>query len=198
MERLRPEDRYTGSTSELAKWLGQLGLPDPARLVSGEYSALSPVQIDALIRGYFSWIGVSASRMVDEGVRAVAERPARPAMQLRDVFFAGNFVESLPSNTSRYVTALYEQAKEVETAYASYRFALRQGDLTRARELLARDGDKIRMKPQVTKAKSLVAKLSENIRAVERDPHLSAAEKRLRIDRIKSLQHQAAMRAARL
>ena len=195
MERLRPEDRYTGSTSELAKWLGQLGLPDPSRALAGEYRALSPVQIDALIRGYFSWLGVSATRMVDEGVRAVAERPARPAMQLRDVFFAGNFVEKLPSNNSRYLTALYDQAAAVESAWASYRFAQKQGDTERVRELLASDGDKIRLRPAVNQAKNALNKLNANLRAIERDPHLSAEEKRARIDRIKLLQHNIARRA---
>ena len=195
MERLRPEDRYTGSTSELAKWLGQIGLPDPSRALAGEYRALSPVQIDALIRGYFSWLGVSATRMVDEGVRAVAERPARPAMQLRDVFFAGNFVEKLPSNNSRYLTALYDQAAAVESAWASYRFAQKQGDTERVRELLASDGDKIRLRPAVNQAKNALNKLNANLRAIERDPHLSAEEKRARIDRIKLLQHNIARRA---
>lgn len=194
MERLQPQDRFTGQTSEVAKWLGQLGLPEPGRLMSGQYQALSPVQIDALIRGYFSWLGVSATRIVDEGVRLVADRPVRPEMQLRDVFFAGNFVEGLPANSSRYVTALYDQSKAIESAYASYRFALRQGDQARAAELLAEDGDKIRLNPLVTRAKQTLAKLNENVRAIERSTTLSASEKRAQIDRIKALQNQIAMR----
>jgi len=194
MERLQPQDRFTGQTSEVAKWLGQLGLPEPGRLMSGQYQALSPVQIDALIRGYFSWLGVSATRIVDEGVRLVADRPVRPEMQLRDVFFAGNFAEGLPANSSRYVTALYDQSKAIESAYASYRFALRQGDQARATELLAEDGDKIRLNPLVTRAKQTLAKLNENMRAIERSTTLSAAEKRTQIDRIKAMQNQIAMR----
>lgn len=194
MERLQPQDRFTGQTSEVAKWLGQLGLPEPGRLMSGQYQALSPVQIDALIRGYFSWLGVSATRIVDEGVRLVADRPVRPEMQLRDVFFAGNFAEGLPANSSRYVTALYDQSKAIESAYASYRFALRQGDQVRAAELLAEDGDKIRLNPLVTRAKQTLAKLNENMRAIERSTTLSAAEKRAQIDRIKAMQNQIAMR----
>jgi len=194
MERLQPQDRFTGQTSEVAKWLGQLGLPEPGRLMSGQYQALSPVQIDALIRGYFSWLGVSATRIVDEGVRLVADRPVRPEMQLRDVFFAGNFAEGLPANSSRYVTALYDQSKAIESAYASYRFALRQGDQARATELLAEDGDKIRLNPLVTRAKQTLAKLNENMRAIERSTTLSAAEKRTQIDRIKAVQNQIAMR----
>lgn len=194
MERLQPQDRFTGSTSELAKWLGQLGLPEPGRLMSGQYQALSPVQIDALIRGYFSWLGVSATRVVDMGVRAVADRPARPEMQLRDVFFAGNFLEGLPANSSRYVTALYDQSKAIESAYASYRFALRQGDQVRVAELLAEDGDKIRLNPLVTRAKQTMSKLNENIRAIERNMTMSPVEKRAQIDRIKAMQNQIAMR----
>jgi hypothetical protein len=196
MERLKAEDRFTGNTSELAKWLGSMGLPEPGRLLSGEVRPLSPVQIDALIRGYFSWLGVSATRVVDESVRAVADRPAKPEMQLRDMFFAGNFAETLPANGSRYVTALYDQAKEIEFAYASYRFALRQGDSVRAQELMESDGAKIRMQPMANKAKQAMAKLNESIRSIERDTGMSPAEKRDRIDRVKMMQHQIAMRVS--
>lgn len=194
MERLQAKDRYTGQTSEVAKWLGQIGLPEPGRLMAGQYQPLSPVQIDSLIRGYFSWLGVSATRIIDEGVRVVADRPARPAMQLRDVFFAGNFVEGLPANSSRYVTALYDQSKAIEEAYASYRFALRQGDTSRAQQLMSEEGDKIRLNPLVARAKQTMSKLNENIRAIERDMRLSPVEKRAQIDRIKALQNQIAMR----
>jgi len=196
MERLKPEDRFTGNTSEVAKWLGKLGLPEPGRLMAGQIQPLSPVQIDALIKGYFSWLGVSASRVVDESVRVVADRPERPAMQLRDVFFAGNFVEGLPANASRYVTALYDQAKGIEEAYASYRFALRQGNRERAMELMDLEGDKIRMQPMVAKGKQALSKLNESIRAIERDPGMSALEKRDRIDRIKAMQNTIAMRVS--
>lgn len=196
MERLKPEDRFTGNTSEVAKWLGKLGLPEPGRLMAGQIQPLSPVQIDALIRGYFSWLGVSASRVVDESVRVVADRPERPAMQLRDMFFAGNFVEGLPANASRYVTSLYDQAKGIEEAYASYRFALRQGNRERAMELMDLEGDKIRMQPMVAKGKQALSKLNESIRAIERDPGMSALEKRERIDRIKAMQNTISMRVS--
>lgn len=35
MEKLRPEDRYTNRTSEVARFLGQIGLPNPAQLLMG-------------------------------------------------------------------------------------------------------------------------------------------------------------------
>jgi hypothetical protein len=56
------------------------------------------------------------------------DRGQRPDMKLRDVFLAGNFVETLPANSSRYVTQMYEQAKEIEQAYGSYRDALKRGE----------------------------------------------------------------------
>jgi cell division inhibitor SulA len=101
-QRLRPQDRYSERTPEVAKFLGGLGLPDPAQLVKGEYSALSPKQVEHLIRGYFSWVGTAAMTVSDFGLRPLAGRGERPDMRLKYVFIAGNFVENLPAGSSRY------------------------------------------------------------------------------------------------
>src|SRR5690606_14583939 len=73
MERLRPEDRFTERTSMTARFLGQLGLPDPAQLLMGRYEPLSPVQMDSLVRGYFGWLGVTTTSALDYGIRPLVD-----------------------------------------------------------------------------------------------------------------------------
>lgn len=196
MERLQPSDRYTANTSEIAKALGGLGIPDPLRLIGGDYSPLSPVQVDALIRGYFGWLGTSATRVVDEMVRTVADRPERPERQLRDWFLIGSFVETLPTGSSRYLTHLYEQSREIEQAWGSYRAAVNAGDSDAVRRLLATDADLIARYPAVSKAKRQIGDMNRIIRLIHANPNMSAAVKRRQIDRIRDQQHRIAQQVS--
>lgn len=170
MERLRTEDRFTARTSEIAKLIGQAG-------------AMSPVQIDHLIRGYFGWLGATSVKAADEILR-LGENNPRPAMQLRDTFLIGNFVETLPTGSSRYVTAMYEQAKEIEEAYASWRNYLKMGDAEKAAEIFEDEKDKISRYRAAQRAKAEMTRINAKVRQVEANESLSSEEKRARLDRL--------------
>ena len=193
-QRLRPQDRYNEKTSEVARFLGQLGLPDPAQLVKGEYTGLSPKQVDHLLRGYFSWVATAATTATDQLVRPMLDRGDRPDMRLKDVFIAGNFVEGLPTGGSRYVSAMYEQSRAVEQAFASYRDALASGDRTTAAEIMESDGDKIRSRASVATATKLLAQLNTQSKRIEADINLNGSEKRERLNQIEQRRHEIAQR----
>jgi hypothetical protein len=186
MERLRPEDRYKQSTSGVARVLSQLGLPNPTALAMGNYQQMSPVQIDYLLRGYFSWVGSSATTALDYGIfHPIMGKTERPAMQLQDVFLAGNFVKDLPNGSSRYVTQMYNQAKEIEQAYASYRAALQAGDKERAASLMETEGPQIRQYHMVEAVKRMESQWSARSRMIERS-NLSADAKRDALNKIEA------------
>lgn len=191
-ERLRPQDRIGPRTSEVARMLGQLGLPDPAQLAKGQYSPLSPKQMDFLLRGYFGWFGTVAQTVPDYGLRPMLDRGERPAMRLKDVFLAGNFVESLPTGSSRYVSTLYEQAKEIEQAYASYHAALTMGDQEQAASIMESEGPKIRRFHQVERVKRGESFINAQIRRVEASRELSAVQKRDRITELEARRERIA------
>lgn len=195
MERLRPQDRYTERTSEVAKLLGQLGLPDPAQLAMGRYKELSPVQMDALLRGYFGWVGTSVATALDYGIRPLLDGGERPDMRLRDVFLAGNFVESLPAGSSRYVTQLYEQSREVEQAYASYREALKRGDPAQAREILEAEREKIARRETVNRVRGELSDIATQMRRVQNSPTMPGEEKRRRLDELERQRDRLARQA---
>jgi len=196
MERLRKEDRYSDRTSELARLLGQLGLPDPTQLAMGRWEALSPVQLDHLVHAYFGWLGTSITTALDFGIRPLVTDGEKPAMKLKDVFLVGSFVESLPASGSRYVTQLYEQAKEVEQAYGSFREALKRGDYDRAREIQEDEGDKLRQYTRIERVKRTESEIATRIKQIERSPTLSGDEKRVLIDRLKERKHLLARSVA--
>lgn len=182
LQNLRPEDRYDERTTTAAKWLGMLGLPDPALLAKGQYSALSPKQIDFLVRGYFGALGSTAMVALDWGLRPLTGAGERPDIQLRDVFLAGAFTETLPSNSSRYLTQLYNNATAIEQAYASYQAAVKSGDLEKAREILGDEKAKIQLYPTVEALKRAEADLNRQIKQVEASKTLSGETKRRLLD----------------
>lgn len=196
-ERQRPQDRVGPGTSEVARFLGQLGLPDPAQLAKGEYSPLSPKQVDFLLRGYFGWFGTVAQTVSDYAVAPFSERGERPALRMKDVFLLGNFAEGLPSGSSRYVTTLYEQAREIELTYNSYRAALRAGDTERAEEIALTEADKLRAYRAVERIKRAEGYLTGAMRRIQEDKTMSAAEKRQRLDELEARREMVARQLTR-
>lgn len=194
-QRLQPEDRYGANTSEMARFLGSLGLPDPLMLAQGHYDPLSPVKMDHLVKGYFGWLGTMLTTALDYGIRPMVDRGEKPEMKLRDVFLIGNFVESLPSNSSRHLTVLYEQAREIEQAYGSYQKALKSGDIEAARELLKEEGDKIAKYKGVQKVKAEESRLNQLIQQTMNSKTLSAETKRKMIDKFSQQRDQLAASA---
>ena len=197
-QRLRPQDRYSERTPEVAKFLGGLGLPDPAQLVKGEYSALSPKQVEHLIRGYFSWVGTAAMTVSDFGLRPLAGRGERPDMRLKDVFIAGNFVENLPTGSSRYVTQMYEQARQAEQAYASYQEAIKAGDTDKAQSIKESAGPLLRNRPAYTAATRQLAEINRMAKRIEADQAMAGAAKRARLTQLEQQRHVIAQRVSRL
>ncbi|OWG18335.1 hypothetical protein KDK82_1814 [Delftia sp. K82] len=197
-ERLRPQDRYNERTSEVARLLGSWGLPDPVRLAKGEYSGLSPKQVDFLLRGYFGWLATVSTSATDAIARPMLDRGERPAMRLRDTFVAGNFVEELPTGSSRYVTTMYEQAKGVEQAWASHQAAIKSGDVELARSIQEEEGPKLRNRMAINAAKQQMAELGQRAKKIDGDRLLSAEAKRERLNEIEQRRNAIAERVAGL
>lgn len=197
-ERLRPQDRYSDRTSEVARLLGSWGLPDPVKLAKGDYSALSPKQIDFLMRGYTGWLSTVFTTATDTVLRPMMGRGDRPEMQMRDVFLAGNFVENLPTNSSRYVSTMYDQAREISQVWASYQAAVKSGDVEGAAKIRAANPEALAKRIPVEAAKTRVAELSQQAKKVEGDRLMSAEAKRRRLDEIAAQKDAIAKRLATL
>ncbi|MEJ5125854.1 LPD38 domain-containing protein [Comamonas sp. MYb21] len=197
-ERLRPQDRYSDRTSEVARLLGSWGLPDPVKLAKGDYSALSPKQIDFLMRGYTGWLSTVFTTATDTVLRPMMGRGDRPEMQMRDVFLAGNFVENLPTNSSRYVSTMYDQAREISQVWASYQAAVKSGDADGAAKIRAANPEALAKRIPVEAAKTRVAELSQQAKKVEGDRLMSAEAKRRRLDEIAAQKDAIAKRLATL
>lgn len=193
MQRLRPEDRYSSNTSELARLLGKSGvLVDPVSLVAGTgVKQLSPVQIDSLIKGYFAGVGVLAVSAADGLLHhTVIDRGAALPIPLRTM--TGSFVEELPTNSSRYVDMLYKTAQDVEQTYASYQNAIKQGDIEKARGIMEEEGGTLAKYHMIESLKKNESRINQVIQRVRDDKLMTGEQKAEQIRRLKVVQDQIA------
>ena len=192
MENLRPQDRASAGTSEVAKGLGKLGLPDPFSLAMNQYKPLSPVQIDQLMRGYMGGLAAGIQMVTDAMIRPLLGRPDKPAMRLEDYPLAGRFVKELPSDQSRYVTQFYDSATKIEEAYASYRDSLKRGDIAQAKQIFESERANIAQRAGASAIRQQLGAINRRIKMIQDQPNLDPAMKREQIDRLKQVMDQRA------
>jgi len=181
MERLSKAERYGPNTTALAKALGS----------AGDYTGLSPVQVDHMIRAYFGWLGTMGATTVDVMVSPLSDE-VKPSKKLDDYF--GGFVKELPQASSRYLEDFYKQAQETSEAMADLRRAREVGDLEKAADIMEDRGDKIAQYRAYQQAQRQLADLNKRVRLVRNSTEMDADTKRLRIDELTQLRNQVARR----
>jgi len=176
MDRLRSDYRYTAGTSMVAR-----ATSTAANAVTGLVGAetLSPVQIDHLLRGYFGWLGSFVVGAGDVLARPASGQPTRPEADLWKAA-SGSMVSDLRDAPSRYVSQVYEQAKVIEQAYATWRELLKQGKVTEATAFFESNAKDIVRHKAVESVKRQEAAINQQVRQVERSD-ATPAEKRERI-----------------
>lgn len=198
LQRLRPEDRYTYNTSELARVLSKSGVfVDPISLVAGTgVKQLSAVQIDSLVRGYFSGVGTMATAAVDGLLHhSVIDRGEALPLTLKQ--WTGNFAEDLPTSSSRYVDMLYSTATDIEQTYASYKNALKNGDIEQARAIQRDEGEKLAKYHLVESLKKNETKIGQQIQRIINSKDLSGEQKEVQVRRLKVEQDRIARAIAK-
>jgi hypothetical protein len=177
MERLSKQERVTDNTSPIAQALGGISS------VLGDKASLSPVQVDYAIKAYFGWLGGTATQMSVYAVQPFKDG-AYPDLRLMDKASQG-FLKSLPTDQSRYVTAFYENNKQISQAYADMRHYAELGDSEKVQKILEKNGDKIALTKLYDKNSKEMAKVRAHIRSISSDPNMDGTTKREMIDRMK-------------
>ena len=165
MERLQSEYRYTANTSMVARG-ASTALNTISRNTIGEES-LSPVQIDSMLRGYFGWLGTFIVGGADMLTRPLTNEPSRPQADYLKVVTQG-IARQLPEPSSKYVSAVYDQAKILEQAYATHRQLIREGKVDDAREFAEDNADLLRRYRLVERVKGAQSQINRTIREIER------------------------------
>jgi hypothetical protein len=173
MERLKAAYRFKAGTSMTARAISTAA-NEAAGLIGAE--TLSPVQVDHLLRGYFGWLGSFVVGAGDVLARPLAGEPGRPDS---DIWKAatGGMVSDLRDAPSRYVTQMYQQANEIEKAYATWRDLLKQGKVDDAADFFAENRRDIVKHKIATRLKDAEGKINQQVQAVERSD-MAGSDKR--------------------
>jgi Large polyvalent protein associated domain 38 len=191
LERLSKQERINDNTSPLAIALG--GISKAVAAISLEKAELSPVQIDYAIKGYFGWLGGLASTISTYAVMPFREG-AYPDTKWIDRASLG-LARDLPSNQARYVTAFYENGKEINQAYADMRHYAEVGDAEKVEKILEEKGDKIALAKFYDKTAKNMSEIRKQIRVIMADTTMDGAAKREEIDRMKMIIAELAKQA---
>jgi len=185
MERLSKEQRIAEKTSPLA-----IALSKVTNVFLPESAEVSPVQTDYAIKSYFGWLGGTASATSHYAVMPFS-KSAYPDQNWAETMSLG-FVKSLPTSQSKYVTAFYENNKEISQAYADMRHYAEIGETEKAQKIMQEKGDQIAMAKFYDKASKDMSKVRQVILHIRADENMSGAQKKEEIDRLKILIGQIA------
>jgi hypothetical protein len=178
MERLSKAERIADRTSPLA-----IGLSKVSNVFLPESMEVSPVQTDYTIKSYFGWLGGTVSWLSHYAVMPFS-KSAYPDNNWTETMSMG-FIKSLPATQSKYVTAFYENNKEISQAYADMRHFAQLGQADKVQEILKEKGDKIAMAKFYDNASKDMSKMRQAIQAIRNDENMSGAQKKEEIDRMK-------------
>jgi len=178
MERLSKEQRIAEKTSPLA-----IALSKVTNVFLPEATEVSPVQADYAIKGYLGWMGGTASWLSHYAVQPFS-KSAYPDNNWTETLSA-QFIKSLPATQSKYVTAFYENNKQIAQAYADMRHFAQLGEADKVQEILKEKGDKIAMAKFYDNAAKDMAEMRKAILAIRNDENMSGAQKKEEIDRMK-------------
>jgi hypothetical protein len=180
MERLSKEQRIAEKTSPLA-----IALSKVTNVFLPESAEVSPVQTDYAIKSYFGWLGGTASATSHYAVMPFS-KSAYPDQDWKETMSLG-FVKSLPTAQSKYVTAFYENNKEISQAYADMRHFMEIGEMDKAQKIMQEKGDKITLAKFYDKASKDMSKVRQVILHIRADETMTGAQKKEEIDRLKIL-----------
>jgi hypothetical protein len=182
MDKLKSEYRFTDRTSMTARAIST-GMNAVTKLAGKE--SLSPVQVDSMLRGYFGWLGSFIIGAADVLARPATGQSDHPSP---DIWKAatGGMTSDLRDAPSRYVSQMYEQAKELEQAYGTWRALQKEGKTLEASEFYEANKPELAKYKNVEAVKRAEAKFNERIRIIERSNMDSDAKR----DLIRSVQAQ--------
>jgi len=174
MQRLQPGQRFTSSTSELAKGIG-------------EATNISPIKIDNLLKGMFGMAGSTTLLATDAMLNPT--RPDRPIYQMP---FGSIFTYDTVGGRAK--TEFYDLRERVSQADATYKEILKH-DPEKALKFYEDNASLIAIAPQVNKSLKELSDLRRLRTAIERgtDDELGVdgKERRNMIDELRGYENES-------
>lgn len=179
LKNMEVQDRYTASTTELAKAL------------SRAVPILSPVQIEHIARGYLGIAPIAAAAMANEAV-PTAERGERPTSRASELPFIGSAFQRKMGGAQ--ADEVYDLAEAAFQARTTLNTRIKEGRAEEAKELREDRKVELAMATQAGQYRQLVGRLNADIRRTQNRTDLTGDEKRARLDKLEEAKLAAAKR----
>ena len=194
MERLSKQERYTDTTSALAKALGGVSQVGSKILTfNPEAEGISPVQFDYAIKAYLGWAGATAASVSDKAVQpwSEVEKPGKPLVDT----LAMGFVKTMPETQSKFVSDFYDNSTRINQIFADMKRYAELGEMDKVAKMLEEKGDDLRLQKIYDATTKQIAVYRKQIQIITNDKEMDKADKRDEIARMKILISEASKNA---
>lgn len=187
LENLSKQERYTDSTSGIAKALGGTSeLLAKVLSMNPEAQGFSPVQMDYAIKAYLGWIGSTSVAIADKAVQPWSD-VEKPSKSMLDLIGVSSFVKQGPEVQSKYVTNFYDSSARMNQAFADMKRYAEQGEMAKAEEIYKEKGNLIALKSAYDAGSKQLASYRKYIQIVNNDKKMTKEDKENEIKRTKIL-----------
>lgn len=168
--------------------------------VTGDTIGLSPVQLEALVRGHLGTLGVTFLNTVDTVLSGTGLIPAKPegVMPGGDILGINRFIREGADPANKWVGEVYDLRRDANEIYQGIRALREEGRREAARELRRDNRQLLSVRKAVNKLADSVSKVTKQINRVRDSETLSAAEKKDRLNTLINRRNQIAERVESL
>ena len=192
MDRLSPELRRRGSTTAPATGISKLLNSTVGAIGKSEDNplALSPVQVDHLIQGYFGQVGAWVAGIGD-GAWQWSQGKTNPAQKIYERQPIRRFYTNLglEDKYTRYGTVFYEGLREAQRAYSDVKELRELGRLEEAMETQQDQRSMLAIRKALNRTQSRLRTLKSQEEIIRRSD-MPPEVKRQRIDRLRTIRNQ--------
>lgn len=192
MDRLSPELRRRSSTTAVAQGISNVLNATLGAIGDTELNpfALSPVQVDHLIQGYFGQVGGYVAGMTDVAWRVMNGKES-PASRWYEYQPMRRFYQNLGDEDryTRYGTIFYDALRESQRAYSDVKKLREMNELEEAREVANTKREMLRLRPALNRAQADLRKINNQMDLIRRSK-IDGELKRQRMDRLRAVKNQ--------
>ncbi len=192
-EGMRPHARSDARTSDTMRVLAESAAP------VADWLELGPKKMEFLVNGYLGTVGMYALSVSDAVIRTLEGKPDRPAVRADDLPIIRTFYQEDPARATVFESDVYKMRKEVEAVMREVMTAAKSADpgkQQKARDLMAEEADKIKVRGLVSGAAQGLSVLNQQISKVYSDPKMTPDEKRAKVDALQQKKNDIARKAA--
>ena len=168
LQKLDPEQRITANTTELAKQM--------SHLVGG---VISPIKLEHIVKGYLGQLPLAAAGAANDLFKPGTEKPAA---RITEAPLIGSAFQKKFGGGDENIA--YEEAQDAIKAQNTFNTMVKEGRGQEAREYMLANKDRLMLAKLATQFQNTMAQFAAQTRIIQNSPHLTADQKRERLDRI--------------